>query len=93
MKEYPKGLYFNERRPNAPEFVIGGLSIKKFELLEWLDGKQASESGYINLDILQGKERPYIIVNEYVRQPGSHNNPKQPYSSKSSSTEQTEAPF
>ena len=65
-KEYPKGIYFNRPRENAPEFVLGSISIKKQEFLEWLDQKETNEKGYVNLDVLNGKEeKPYLAVNDY----------------------------
>lgn len=71
QKEYPKGLYYDLPREGAPEFVLGKLSIKKEELLEWLHSKEANQKGYINLDILMGQAtaekpaKPYIAVNDY----------------------------
>lgn len=64
-KQYAKGIYFNEKHQNAPEWVIGSLSIKPVEFLEWLDTQQANESGYIKLDVKQGKEKPYIELNTW----------------------------
>ncbi len=73
MKNYPKGIYYNEPRANAPEFIIGKLSIHKDNLIEWLEEEETNEKGYINFDILQGKPneetgeiKPYIAVNDWV---------------------------
>ncbi len=67
MKNYAQGMYYNPKRERSPEFVLGSLSIKKAQLIEWLGTVKANETGYINLDILQGKKKPYICLNEYVR--------------------------
>jgi len=68
MKTYAKGIYYDLPRENAPEFVLGRLSIKKLELMQWVDQQPANDKGYINLDILMGKEnKPYIAVNDYVK--------------------------
>lgn len=65
-KTYINGLYFNHPRPNAPEFVIGAISIKKEVLLKQLEELEANESGYINIDVLNGKEnKPYCVLNEF----------------------------
>jgi len=69
MKEYPKGLYYNAPRENAPDFVLGSISIKKQDFLQWLDQKEPNEKGYVNLDVLNGKEgKPYVTVNDYNKQ-------------------------
>lgn len=63
---YPKGIYFDKPRDNAPDFVIGRISIKKEALLEWLNETPANEKGYINLEVLNGREnKPYIRINDY----------------------------
>lgn len=64
-KIYPKGIYANKKRDNAPDFVIGGISIKKYDLVEWLEGVEENEKGYINLDMLEGKDGPYLVVNTW----------------------------
>ena len=65
-KRYANGIYFNQPHPNAPEFVIGSLSINKQKFLEWLEREKANDKGYIKLDVLNGREdEPYITVNEY----------------------------
>ena len=65
-KRYPKGIYFNQPRENAPEFVKGSISIKKADLLIWLNAEAPNDKGYINLDVLEGREgTPYLTVNEY----------------------------
>lgn len=65
-KEYPKGIWFNPKRDNAPDFVLGSISISKKSFMEWLNGKDADEKGYVKLDVLMGKEnKPYCAVNNY----------------------------
>lgn len=69
-KEYPKGIWFNQKRDTAPDFVLGSISISKQSFMEWLQGKEANDKGYINLDVLMGKEeKPYIAVNNYQPKP------------------------
>ncbi len=67
-KVFVKGLYFNHPRPNAPEFVIGALSIHVDRLKESLAEIKPNDAGYINIDVLNSKEnKPYCVLNEYVR--------------------------
>ena len=67
---YPKGIYFDKPHEKAPDFVIGKISIKKEAMLEWLNEAEANEKGYINLDVLNGKEdKPYVKINDYKPKP------------------------
>lgn len=66
QKQYPKGIWFNQPRENAPEFVLGSISISKQSFIEWLKGKDADDKRYVKLDVLQGKEgKPYCAVNNF----------------------------
>jgi hypothetical protein len=47
-KEFANGIWFNKKRENAPEFVLGSLSISKKSLLEWLEKKQPNEKTTFN---------------------------------------------
>lgn len=64
-KVYPKGIYANKKRDNSPEFVLGGISIKKYDLMEWLESAEENDKGYINLDMLKGDDGPYLVVNTW----------------------------
>lgn len=66
-KKYVKGLYYNFKHEKAPEFVLGKIAIKKLDFVEWLKITPANDKGYINCDILMGKEKPYIVLNEYKK--------------------------
>lgn len=65
---FAEGIYFGEKRENAPEFVLGSISIKPEQLTTWLKSQKANESGYVKLDILRSKKtgKPYISVNTFV---------------------------
>ena len=66
MKNYAKHIYFNEPRQNAPQFVIGSISVKVAEFIEWAQSVGWSDKGYINLDVLRSKDgKPYVAVNDY----------------------------
>ena len=63
--EFPSGLYF-DRRDNAPDFVIGQISIVKHKFLEWLAQADASGKGYVNLDVKRSRDgKLYVSVNKW----------------------------
>lgn len=65
-RKYTKGLWYNFPSEKAPKWVLGRLSIKKVDFMEWLKNQVPNEKGYINIDILNGKEnKPYCALNEY----------------------------
>lgn len=67
-KRYVDGLFFNQKRDNAPDFVLGSLSIKTDAFAAWLLNETPNDHGYINLDILMGKSgKPYMVVNEFKK--------------------------
>lgn len=72
-KEYPSGVYFNLPREGAPDFVLGNIAINKEKFLEWINGKDANEKGYIYLDVLSGKrdgkDTAYLAVNNWTPKP------------------------
>jgi hypothetical protein len=64
-KKFAKGFYGKQPRQSAPSFVKGTISIKLDDAIEWLEAN-VNEKGYINLDILDGKEdKLTICLNEY----------------------------
>ena len=57
------GLIVKPPRDNAPDFVIAGLSIKREEMIAWL---QEQEGEWINGDIKESKGgKWYAAVNEW----------------------------
>jgi len=67
-KKFTDGLYFNEPNPNAPEFVIGGLSFDKAKFLYWLDQQQEDAKGYVKVQILRSKAgKPYATLDNYKK--------------------------
>ena len=64
--KFADGIYFKEPHQNAPDFVKGKLSIQKQKLIAWLEGMDAGEEGYINLDIKVAKSgKLYIAVDNW----------------------------
>ena len=68
-KKYVDGLFFNQPRIGAPDFVLGSISMSKAKFLNWLDNQQEDEKGYVKIDILMGKEdKPYCTLNTWKPQ-------------------------
>ena len=64
--KFADGIYFKEPHQNAPDFVKGKLSIQKQKLMAWLEGMDAGDEGYINLDIKVAKSgKLYIAVDNW----------------------------
>ena len=66
-KTFPDGIYFNEPRKGAPEFVLGGVSIKTQRFIDFLESQGLDE---INLDILRSQKtnKPYLVVNNWKKE-------------------------
>ncbi|MGK0298209.1 MAG: hypothetical protein ACI9XC_001827 [Gammaproteobacteria bacterium] len=61
--EFPSGLIIKAPREGAPDFVKGSISIKREELVNWLNLKQ---DDWINLDIKVSKQgKWYTQVNTW----------------------------
>ena len=72
--EFVNGLIVKPPRDGAPDFVIGSLSIKRLELIEWLS---AREDEWINLDMKESKQgKWYAAVNDW--KPQQQERPPQP---------------
>jgi len=54
QKIFAEGFYF-ERRENAPDFVIGRVSVKVNKAVKFLNA-HANEKGYVNMNILRSKD-------------------------------------
>lgn len=55
-KDFPKGVYFNEKHENAPDFVLGTIAIKVDAIdLEQL-AKYQNDKGYARIDIKKSKD-------------------------------------
>lgn len=53
-KTFADGFYF-ERRENAPDFVVGRISVKVNKAKDFLDA-HVNDRGYVNLNILRSKD-------------------------------------
>ena len=60
-KNYAKGL-FVKRNEKAPDFVVCNLSIKTDDFIQFLN-KNTNEKGYVNLQVLKGKNKGTFYAN------------------------------
>ena len=74
--EFVNGLFFKEKHENSPSFVLGKLSIKREDLIEWLQNRQED---WINCDILTSKKtgNPFIKVDDYKKESKQQSVPEQ----------------
>ena len=61
--EFPKGIIVKAPRDGAPDFVKAAISIKRKELIEWL---QEREGDWVNLDVKEAQSGHwYAAVNTF----------------------------
>lgn len=64
---FADGMIFSRKREGAPDFVLGGVSIKVDEFVAFLQ-KHKKDDGWVNLDMLKPKDkdkRPYFKLNDW----------------------------
>ena len=63
QKEFPQGIIFKLPNDKAPDFVKGKLSIKRLELIQYL---QSKNDEWINYDLKVSKGgKAYIDIDEW----------------------------
>lgn len=62
--KYPRGIFINKPRDGAPEFVRGSISIKSEDAVAWIK-ENTNDKGYVNIDILNGKDGLYLKHNDW----------------------------
>ena len=63
--EFPDGLIVKPPRDGAPHYVKAAISIKRLELLAWLQGRIDE---WVNLDVKEAKSgKWYAAVNTYKK--------------------------
>ena len=63
-KIFADGFIF-KRRENAPEFVIGNISVKVEDAVAFLNANQ--KNGWVNLNVLNSQAgKPYIELDTFV---------------------------
>jgi len=64
-KIYGKGVYGKMPHEKAPDFVLGQLSFKVEDFILFLN-EHKNEKGYVNLDLLKGKDgKINTVLNEW----------------------------
>ena len=64
-KKFAKGFYGKTKRQGAPAFVLGSVSIKVDDAIQWLQ-ENKNDKGYVNLDINEGRdEKLSIFLNDF----------------------------
>lgn len=62
-KKFADGFLF-KRNPNAPDFVIGQMSVKVEEAINFL--KANAKNGWVNMDIKRGRSgKEYVELSTY----------------------------
>jgi len=65
QKVFAKGVYYDAPRQGAPSFVLGRIAFKVIDVIAFLQ-ENVNEKGYVNCDIKQGKDKPYVELNNFV---------------------------
>lgn len=74
--EFVDGLIFKLPREGAPDFVKGSLSMKREDLIKWLNSKQDE---WINIDLKVGQSgKAFASVNTWKPNTTSANNAQAP---------------
>lgn len=64
--KFVDGLFFSQPRQNAPQFILGNISISKAKFLTWLDSQQPNDKDYVNIDIKMSKQgKVYCTLNDW----------------------------
>ena len=75
---FADGLWFNEKRENAPDFVLGGISIDVDKFAHFVNDNQ--KDGKVNIQILRSKAgKPYCALDTFEPQKkAEESNPFEP---------------
>jgi hypothetical protein len=66
MADFIQGLYINEPHEKAPDFVRCTLSIQRDRFRAWLDDQEASDKGYIRIQVNESKDgKLYVKLDTY----------------------------
>jgi hypothetical protein len=65
-KRFSEGIYWKDKHENAPDFVIGSISVNAEKFVAWISGEEPDEKGCIRLKVLRSREgKPYIEVDDW----------------------------
>ncbi len=70
-KQFADGIYFSERHPNNPQFILGKISIQpeKFNKFLLEEANKLEKDEYLRLEIQKSKKtgKPYIVVDNWKK--------------------------
>jgi len=67
-KVFANGMYFNKPLPQAPDFVLGNMSLNKDQFTKWLDQQEVDDKGYLKIDIKESQQgKVYCELNTYKK--------------------------
>lgn len=69
-KKYADGMYI--KNVSTKFGIIKKCSFKAEEFIQFINDNK-NEKGYVNVDILEGKEKPYAVLNDFKPNGGSGN--------------------
>ena len=71
-KVFAEGIYYDRPKPNAPNYILGNISMEKKRALEWLQAQEANERGYIRLTVKESRNgKLYIVLDNWEPQRGA----------------------
>jgi hypothetical protein len=63
-KIFAQGFIWKQKRESAPEWVIGSMSVKVDEAIEWL--KSNESNGWVNIEVKTGQSgNPYMELDTW----------------------------
>ena len=64
--QFARGIFFNAPHPKAPNYILGNISIKSNDLIEFLHTQIPDDKGYIRMVVKVSKGgNTYIAMDTY----------------------------
>jgi hypothetical protein len=69
-KKFASGIFFNKPHQNAPDWVLGSISIRPQDFVSWLHEQDPDDKGYIRLQVAVSKSsgKPYVALDTWKRE-------------------------
>jgi hypothetical protein len=66
-KKFASGIFFNEPHPNAPDWVLGSISVRPQDFVSWLHEQDVDDKGYIRMQVAISKSsgKPYVALDTW----------------------------
>lgn len=68
-EKFSDGIYFNEKHQNAPDFVLGSISVLPQKFVTWLGAQKPDEKGYVRLQVKKSKTGKVYIEKDNWKKP------------------------